>query len=411
MKNPLLPIFLIVFLDLLGLGIAIPVLAPMFLDQGNALLAAATPVAERTLLLGLLLAAYPLAQFFGAPIIGGLSDHHGRKKLLMLSLGGTFAGYILFSIGIITGSLPLLFLGRLIDGFTGGNISIALSAIADISDHRAKSRNFGMIGMAFGLGFIIGPFVGGKLADPSIVPWFSYWTPFVFAAALSAFNIIVLQLNFDETLKTRSKTPIDLFMGIRNVRKAFSMGNLRTLFMVSFLVTFGFNFFTQFFPVFLIEKFGFNESMVGDVFAYIGIWVAVTQGLVNRRLSTRFPPERILRLSTILLSGALSLLVLPRDPSMLIAVLTFVPIMNGLTYPNYTALISNLSGRESQGEILGINQSVQSIAMTIPPVAAGFLVSLDIDLPIILSCVFVFLAWLVFVLMFRKEDRAVFHES
>jgi DHA1 family tetracycline resistance protein-like MFS transporter len=409
-KNPLPAILFTVFLDLLGFGIAIPVLAPLFLDPASPIMPLGAALSERTLMLGLLLASYPMAQFFGAPIIGGLSDHHGRKKLLLLSLGGTFFGYVLFAAGILSGSLPLLFLGRLLDGFTGGNISIALSAIADISDPKEKSRNFGLVGMVFGLGFIIGPFIGGKLGDPSVVSWFNYSTPFAFAALLSIVNITLVQMGFPETLTTRSKTPMDPFMGVRNLKRALSMPNLRTIFVVVFLLTFGFNFFTQFFPVFLIEKFSFTQSSVGDTFAYVGFWVAITQGLINRNLSVRFAPDKLLRYSILFTSIALFLLVIPDNPVMLFAVLTFVPLMNGMTYPNYTALISNLSGKESQGEVLGITQSIQSLAMAIPPVIAGFLVSAHINLPIMVASVFTFIAWAIFMLFFRKGDETKFHE-
>lgn len=409
-RNPFLPILFTVFLDLLGFGIAIPVLAPLFLDPHSPVLPLAATLADRTLALGLLLAAYPLAQFFGAPIIGGLSDHHGRKKLLLLSLIGTLAGYLIFGFGIIAGSLPLLFLGRLLDGFTGGNISIALSAIADLSGPKDRSRNFGLVGMVFGLGFIIGPFVGGKLADPSVAAWFDYSTPFLFAALLSALNITLVAWGFRETLSKRSTTPVDPLMGVRNVVRAFSMPNLRAIFLVVFLLTFGFNFFTQFFPVFLIEKFSFTQSQVGDTFAYVGFWVAITQGLLNRKLSSRFAPEAILRYSLALTSLALVLLTLPGEPLALLAVLTLVPLTNGLTYPNYTALVSNLSGPESQGEVLGITQSIQSLAMAIPPIVAGFIVSEDINLPMLVAGAFTFLAWISFIILFRNEDRSEFHE-
>ena len=409
-RNPMIAILFTVFLDLLGFGIAIPVLAPLFLDPNSPIMPLGAALGERTMMLGLLLAAYPLAQFFGAPILGGLSDHHGRKKMILIPLAGTFSGYIIFAAGIMSGSLPLLFVGRLLDGFAGGSISIALSAIADISDPKEKSRNFGLVGMVFGLGFILGPFVGGKLADPSVLSWFNYSTPFLFAALLSILNIALVAWGFPETLKTRSKTPLDLFMGVRNIKRALGMPNLRTIFTVVFLLTFGFNFFTQFFPVFLIEKFSFTQSSVGDTFAYVGFWVAVTQGLLNRKLSARFPPDRLLRYSIVFTSIALALLVLPDTPLVLFAVLTMIPIMNGFTYPNYTALISNLSGPESQGEIMGITQSIQSLGMAIPPIIAGLIVSAHINLPIMVASIITFLAWLLFVTTFRKEDKVQFHE-
>ena len=164
-------IFFTVFLDLLGLGIIIPILPALLLDPINGILKVTYSFSTRTLIYGFLIAAYPIAQFFGAPILGALADQKGRKKLLLLSLVGTVGGYAIFILGILTSNLYLLFLGRIVDGFTGGNISIAQSAIADVSTPETKSRNFGLIGMAFGLGFIIGPYIGGKLSDSAIVSW------------------------------------------------------------------------------------------------------------------------------------------------------------------------------------------------------------------------------------------------
>ena len=164
-RASIIPIIFTVFLDLLGLGIIIPILPAVLLDPFGGILPWTCTYPVRIMLYGFLVASYPIAQFFGAPILGTLSDGHGRKKILLISLLGTLLGYIIFLIGILDQNVGLLFVGRLIDGFTGGNISVAQSAIADISDEKSKARNFGLIGMSFGLGFVIGPFIGGKLSD------------------------------------------------------------------------------------------------------------------------------------------------------------------------------------------------------------------------------------------------------
>jgi len=295
-------------------------------------------------------------------------------------------------------------------GFTGGNISIAFSAIADISDANEKAKNFGLIGMAFGFGFIIGPFIGGKLSDPSIISWFNFATPFWFAALLSLMNILLVIKLFKETSKTSVHTKLSLLTGFRNIGKAFSMPNLRTIFVVIFLITFGFNFFTQFFQVYLIEKFSFTQSQIGDVFAYIGLWIAIAQGVVVRPVSARFKPEAILAFSILALSVILIVLLIPTDPFYIYLILPLMAIVNGLTFPTYTAIVSNLSGRESQGEIMGINQSIQSLGMAIPPIIAGLIAAIDIGLTLVVAGAITFIAWLVFVLFFGKTKKEVFHE-
>jgi DHA1 family tetracycline resistance protein-like MFS transporter len=228
-KNPIFPLLLTIFIDLLGVGIVIPILAPLFLIPFTSILPASYTHDQRVLLMGILSASYPLAQFLGAPLLGALSDRYGRKPLLILSLIGTLAGYLLFGLGVITKSLPLLFLGRIIDGFTGGNISIAQSAIADITKPENRARNFGFIGMAFGLGFVLGPYIGGKLIDPSIVSWFSQSTPYFFTALLTTINIGLVIFLFPETIKEKVKSKIKLLSGFINLKKAFLIKNLRTL--------------------------------------------------------------------------------------------------------------------------------------------------------------------------------------
>jgi DHA1 family tetracycline resistance protein-like MFS transporter len=395
-KFSMLPLFLVVLLDMIGLGIIIPILAPVLLDTTTGFFSAATPFATKTIVLGLLLATYPLAQFFGAPILGTLSDKFGRKKLLILSLVGTFIGYIIMAIGMWQESLVLLFISRLIDGFTGGNISIAQSAIADKSEGQNKARRFGMIGLAFGLGMIIGPAIGGILADLPY-SWSGHPTPFVFAAVLCLINIVLFIFLFKETLEHRREAPIHFFTGFKNFRKAFTLKHMKVLFLFVFLIALGFNFFTQFFQVFLVEKFAFTERNIGIFFAYLGLCIAIAQGFVVRPITKRFKPEQILPITVLGTSIGLALYLLPSHPSGLYWIVPLVALCNGLTFPNLVALVSDSADKQSQGEILGINQSVQSAGMVIPPLIAGVIAGLNYSLPVIIASALIFSAWIVFI--------------
>lgn len=402
-------LFFTIFLDMLGMGIAIPILAPLLLSPVG-ILPPEMSVETKTILYGFLVATYPLLQFFGAPMLGALSDHYGRRRIIMISLMGTLFGYLLTGAGILTGQITVLFLGRAIAGFTGGNISAAQSAIADVSGEREKARNFGLIGMAFGLGFILGPFMGGKLADPAVAVWLTAATPFWAAALLAGLNVLSVWLLLPETLHTRVRTHVSLLTGFRNIRRAFGLPHLRTILLVSFLLVLGFNFFTQFFQVMLIERFAFTQSDIGNLYAYMGLWIAITQGFINRPLSRWFSPERIVSVSAFALACALPLLLLPDRAGFIYLIFPFIAIANGLTHPNTTAIVSNLAGAESQGEVLGINQSLQSLGMSLPPLAAGFAAAVHPDLPTLLGSGFIFLAWMLFVFVFKRRSRAVFHE-
>lgn len=409
-KNPFIPLLLTIFIDLLGVGIVIPILAPLFLSPGSSILPMEYTYEQRTLLIGLISATYPIMQFFGAPLLGSLSDRYGRKPTLILSLFGTFFGYILFGIGIIQHSLPLMFIGRAIDGFTGGNISIAQSAIADMTKPEERARNFGFIGMAFGLGFILGPYIGGKLVDPTIVSWFSNSTPYFFTAGLTLINILSLFLLFPETLKEKIKSPIGVMTGFRNLRKAISMTTLRKLFLVSFLLTFGFNFFTQFFNPFLIQKFEVTPSQAGDIFAYMGLFVALFQGGLLPFLNKRFNSSQILNVSIFGISLAFLLLLLPNKLLGIYLILPILALFQGLTQPNVTALISNNAKENSQGDILGVNQSINSLAQAIPPIISGFIFSINISLPILVGAGATLLAWMIF-LVKKSVKEELFEEE
>ncbi len=410
-RQSIVPLLLTVFIDLLGIGIAIPVLAVIFLDPQTHMLPAGLSVGMRTFIYGLLIGSYPLAQFFGAPILGALSDHHGRKPLLVISLIGTAIGYALFAIGILIQSPITLFLSRILAGFMGGNLSIALSGIVDLSDPKSKTHNFGLVGMAFGLGFILGPFFGGKLADPSVVSWFNLATPFWFAGGVTVLNILLCALFFRESIRKRLTTKISVFTGFRNIAVAFTLPKLRLMFSVIFLTTLGFNLFTQFFQIFLIDKFGFTQGRIGEFLAYTGLWIAATQGLLLRPITRNFTSRTIFSISTLLLSLSIPALLLPRQPGWLYVVVPLLAVFYGLSQPVSTTIVSDLSGEESQGEILGINQSVQSLAMAIPAILGGLVAGVHIYFPILAACFITFIGWALFALFFpRTETRKLFHE-
>ncbi len=403
-------IFFTVFLDLLGVGIVIPVIAAVVLENDGGLLPSYVSLEWRPVILGLLIAAYPLSQFVGSPLLGAISDHIGRRKVLITVLLGSCAGYCLFALGIIWHSLPLLFLSRVIDGFGGGSVAVAISAIADISHEDEKARNFGLIGTAFGLGFILGPYIGGRLSDPTTLSWFTYATPFWLAAMLCSINALLVIFWLPETLKTSINTKVSVLTGVRNIRKAWDMPNLRTMFIVSFVLAFGFNFFTQFFQVFLIEKFHFSQKQIGDLFAYIGLWIVLTQGVILRPISRWFSPAGILSVSVLCLAMVLPLLVIPEHPGGMYFILPFIAMFQGLIQPTSIAVVSNLATKESQGEVMGIYQSIQSLGIAIPPIIAGCIVTVHRNMPTLVAAVCTLFAWVLFVFFFRREHRELFKE-
>ncbi len=396
-------LFFVVFLDLLGIGIIIPILPLVFYE--TSLMPAGTPEATINILLGLLIASYPFAQFFGAPILGAVADKYGRRPVLLLSLLGAAIGYGLFGLGLVIGSVPLLFASRMFAGFMAGNLAVVKSIIADISDQKSIVKNFGLIGMGFGLGFILGPFLGGVLTNPHLVSWFSPSTPFWFATLVLLANILFVYFRIEETLQKPSEIRITPWTGFANIRKAFSMPRINVVFLSFFLLMFGFSFFSQFFPVYMHDKYGATPSQIGIIFAYVGIWIAFAQGVFVRPFAKRFKPASILKFTLLFISIAVFLLIFPTELWMLYFIMPFIALCNGLNIPNFSALFSGHASKESRGEIMGIEQSLTSLAMTIPALIAGFAISFGTSLVIILGSFFLFLAWVVFTWKYREGGQ------
>lgn len=400
-RKNLLVIYLTAIIDFLGVGLVIPIFAPLFLDPTSTLFGTNTTETQKNILFGISLAIFPFFQFFGAPILGALSDKFGRKKILFLSIFGTFLGYLLMIIGIEYGFIFLILLSRAIDGFTGGNISVATSAISDISTQEEKVKNFGILGALFGVCFIVGPFLGGKLSDPLVHPSFSFVTPFLFSALLSFLNLISVAFFFKETLSQRIERTVTLNTGIKNLKKAFSNQKFKTIFTVVFLITLGFSFFTTFFQPYLLSKFNFNQNQIGELFAYIGFWIALTQGFLLKHISKYLNQNKSVFYGALFLAISLLLLIFPSDSFYIYLITPLVAISNGILSPNYQSIISNLADENSQGEIFGINQSVSAIGVGLAPLIGGFLLNLDPKVPLIMSSIIILASAWIFKLRFK----------
>ena len=410
LKNPLFIVFCIVFVDVLGIGILIPVIPILLTDPSSPyhLLTPGTTLATGFILLGWLTALYPFMQFLATPILGELSDRFGRKPVLAISLFGTAISYVVFALGIMMKSLPILFLSRALDGITGGNISVAQAAIADSSAPEKRARNFGIIGAAFGIGFVVGPFLGGVLSDPEVLPWFDATTPFWFAAVLSLLNTLGVLFLFNETLKEKVAGRFHWLQSLVNIRKAALMQGVRRLFAASFLFQAGFSFFTTFFGAYMIYRFGFEQRDIGYYFAFIGICIALTQAFVTGFVGKRFSPHTIVSVGLLGVTLTVLSFSLVTESWMLYVVGFFQAISMGLVMANMTALISRSATPQQQGEVLGIGFSVQALAQSIPPVIAGYAAaSLAPSAPIMVGSGFLFLAFLVFVFFARGASHAI----
>ena len=415
-KNPMLAIFTTVFIDLLGFGILIPVF-PLLISPGSPF--RVTPegwsFTQGLIMLGWLQAIYPFFIFLAAPILGQLSDRHGRRPVLAASIFGTSVGYVLFAIGISTANIPLLFAARALDGITGGNLAVAQAAIGDVSNNENRAKNFGFLGAAFGLGFIIGPYLGGRLSSPDASfyglfdtpSWFGATTPFWFAAIIAMANCLGVLTTFPETLKEKFHGGrIKLGRAVSNVVAGFKSDRLRVILATAFLFNAGFTFFTTFFGVYLKNSFDFSSAKIGDYFAIVGLFIAISQAVVVGRVAKKLADFKVLRFS--LLGNAAMMLAYfltpTSSPAYLYMVIPFFTVFNGLTMANMSSLVSRSAEPGQQGQAMGIYSSVQSLAQVPASILVGYITSgITSSQPLIVSSLCIGLSGLIFVTMFRPK--------
>ncbi len=388
-KHPMFPVFVVVFFGYVGFSLAFPVFSPMFLNPASPFLPLSTSLKYRTLLLGFTLAAYPAGQIFGLPLLGKLSDTYGRKKILTLSLSVSFLTYITSALGIRMHSFWLLLLSRFVCGYAEGNFSIAQSTAADISSGHQRVKNFGIINMAASLGFVIGPVLGGQLADPDIVSWFSPQLPFWFSALLALFTIVIVFYHLPETKPApnpfRDKK-LHPFSGIRILYDNFSKSKTRGYYFINFLFYFGLFFFYQFYPVLLVTDYAFDSSEIADMAAYVAVILAAAQLLIVRPLAKRFSTRQSAVLGAFLLGPTLIALTVPYFYFVLFFVLPAACIAMAIATTNLQSLVSHSVSEELQGEVMGVNYSMQIFGEILTCLIGGFLAGFFIvSLPLIVG--------------------------
>lgn len=295
-----LPIFVIVLVGLLGLTIIIPLL-PLY----------ATSFGANAFVIGLLGATYPLMQFIGAPILGRLSDRYGRKPILLISQLGTFAGFILLG---FANALPLLFLSRIIDGISGANISTAQAAISDVTTEKNRTQGLGLIGAAFGLGFIIGPviaFISLALSGND------YRVPAFVAAGFSLVSILLTVFWFEETLPAarRGATSQSAGVSLGSMAEALRHPSVGLLLLLIFAQQLAFGGFEQLLSIFTLNRLGLNASGNAVIFVFVGLILVAVQGGLVGRWSRAWGDRRLIFAGQALLAVGLTLLAFtPRQP-------------------------------------------------------------------------------------------------
>jgi MFS transporter, DHA1 family, tetracycline resistance protein len=354
-------IIMTAFLTSMGFGIITPVapfLVTRYVSDPNSV----------GIVLGWLSSVYALCQFIFAPGLGILSDRYGRRPILLLCMAGSAVGYLFLGIG---GSLWILFLGRIIDGITGGNFGVTFAYIADITPVEQRGRYFGMLGAISGIGFILGPALGGLVAK------LGYEAPFYLAAVFTFANVIYGLIFMPESLSKENrthKTALSDLNPLSALKGVMAIPQLRWLLIVSFLYTLPFAALGANLGLFAKDSLGWDADSIGVIFALVGVTDIVVQGVLLQWLLKRFRDNQVAVLGFIcegigyVLIASIAVL---HTPVPLLIGTIFFAMGDGLLGPSLGGLLSRAAGEQSQGQVQGGSQSVHSLAQIAGPSLGG----------------------------------------
>lgn len=357
--SPLLPIFLTVFIDLVGFGIVIPVLPNYVRSMG-----------ADSEVLGLLMASFSLAQFLFSPLLGSLSDRYGRRPVLLLSLVSNAAATALTGLAGSMGGLALLFVARILSGMTAATIGTAQAYIADVTPPEKRAAGMGMIGAAFGMGFVLGPTIGGVLSHR-----FGYAVPYYAVAILALLNALLAYFNLPEPEKREQHQP-NTSRG-EALRIAFAEPRTAVPIVLFFVQAVAFANLETTIALLSTDRYHMTPEETGYLFGYMGIMIAVVQGGLVRKLVPRFGEQKLLVIGSTLTGLSMLMIGVSQLLGLLILALGVIALGQGMVNPSISSLISRQAPANQQGTVLGISQAAGSLARVIGPAVGGFLYAFD----------------------------------
>ena len=376
MNKKLAPAFLLTFVNVLGFSILMPVL-PFIVDSYGA----------PKWVFGLMLTFYSASQFIGSPWLGAKSDQQGRKPILMISQAGTLLSWVVFlgalfipNVSLYGLAIPLLIIGlaRILDGITGGNASVANAYVADITTPDQKAYIFGYLGGIAGIGMIVGPAIGGVAAATS---W-GYKGTILTAILISTITLITIKVWLKESLPLKNRRQKERqsisksFFILRRIREVQPKPVIKTLFIIKFFFSVMMAFYISSISLFLIDLFTFDEQELGFFMLFVGIFLAFNQAFLSKRFIKAFGQYKTLLIGLLLSTIGLVCLTLT---DVLYLFIAFYYIMNlglSLCFPTFNGLIAQHANPQRQGEIMGISESINSLALALFPVLGAGLYGL-----------------------------------
>lgn len=389
MKNKagLLSIFMTVFIDLMGFGILIPIL-PNF--ASNELGLTDTEI-------GVIIAVFSGVQFLFNKFLGSLSDRYGRRPVILTTLLITASSYLLFSFST---TFLMLFLSRFLAGFGGSNIAVAQAYIADVTDEKSRSRGMGLIGAAFGLGFVFGPVIGGNLAA------YGYSIAGYGAAGFSFFAFVFAAIFLKESNTERDKNAkLNLrLLDMSLISKILSTPVLGLLVVIFFIIVFSMANIYGTFALLGQKKFSFTDREIGYLYGILGLVGAIIQGGFLRILTRYFSDKKLVYAGLVLMSTGLAFMPYGHTFTGVGIAVGLMSAGTGMLQPVILSMISNAIIGKQQGEVLGVNQSLASLARVLGPLWGGFAFDyLGYEIPFLTGAVFSFITLIIALVFLRSK--------
>ncbi len=397
-------LILVSLLDFIGLGVVVTLFPKLLLDPSLDILPAHCSMHVRLIALGCFLAIYPLGQFFGAVVFGKLSDTHGRKRMMLITLAGTIVGFALSGTSILLANGVLLFLGRLLSGIFAGNTAIAQASIIDISTPETKAKNISILQITLGFAWVIGPPMGGWLSQKSLVSWFGYSTPFWVVMGLLVLMLVLGAIFYQDTRqKSDTRTKVNAFENLINIHSAFMEKKLRMAFLIWAVFVSGWWLFEAYLPTYLQLQWHYNPAIIGTFLGCMGATYAATQLLVLRWIS-RANPHTLVRSSLIISGLSVAAYAIIHTGWLLIMVTACFVISMAFALPSLITSVSNLGDDENQGHLMGMISSIQALSTVAMMLLGGFLVAMSYKIPLIAGGTLLILAWGLFNMKFCRKN-------
>lgn len=376
----------IAFLDYAAMGLVFPLFSSMLYAPGSQLLGEGATEIQKGMWLSILLGAVSITQLVSSPVFGSLSDRYGRKEMLYITQLTGVAGYFIAAIAATFQCIELLLVSRIVVGVASGWSTIESAALSDISSPERKMQNFGYLGMASGLGFALGPYLGGHILEFAHDIANPFVFPFILAFIVISLNAYLVKHRFPET-NSCPKAPISFHSRWENIKKTFSKPAFTISLAVVFFFYFGWSTYWNFSPILWISQHAYTPADVSRMYAYGSIAYAICSGLLIQPIVKRFPARTILIYSLFLCACTFAFLIFDCAHHKL---LFYVPVQQyllSLFSPTVTTLICNMTKRDEHGEMLGIFFSMHAIADALGPLLSSPLMCLDVRSPLFVGVV------------------------